>query len=131
VNLRQDFYSQSIIVQSLQLANVLKLNEEELDILKGMLGLPGEYREQIRVLSNSYELHTIVLTCGAQGSLMYREGEWSELQGKHLEVVDTVGAGDAFTAGMTVGLLSGFSLDEVHRLADKMARKVCAQLGGI
>jgi len=131
VNLRQNFYNRGVIAQSLQLANVLKLNDEELAVLQDMFVLPGDYREQICALSGVFDLYTVVLTCGAQGSFVYHRGVWSEQKPKKIKVIDTVGAGDAFTAGLTVGLLSGIPLGEVHSLAEEMASSVCGQVGGM
>ena len=132
INLRQNFYSKDIIETSLYLATMLKLNDEELAVLKTMFILGGDIREVMIALANVFELQTVVLTCGAEGSLVYHLGEWSELEStKLLKVVDTVGAGDAFTAGLTVGILSGKPLSEVHRQADVLARLVCGQAGGV
>ncbi len=131
INLRQNFYSQSIIEASLGLANVLKLNDEELAVLTTMLSLPEGIRDALLSLAETYQLNTVVLTCGAKGSLMLQQGQWSEQQPSEVAMVDTVGAGDAFTAGLTMGLLSGLSLTDIHRQAEAQAGLACEQSGGI
>jgi fructokinase len=131
INLRQHFYSKEIIEESLGLANILKLNDEELVVLKDMFSLQGDVRQQIQQLAQAYGLQVVVLTCGARGSLIYKEREWSEQQSKPVEVVDTVGAGDAFTAALTMGLLNKMSLGKLHLIAEEVARYVCTQPGAM
>jgi fructokinase len=129
INLRQKFYSRELVEQSMRMANVLKLNEGELPILAGMFELKGVRRQQIEWLAKTFELRLVALTCGAQGSLLYERGRWSEQPTPPVEVVDTVGAGDAFTAALVMGLLNGMDLDEVHAAASEVASYVCSQAG--
>ena len=129
INLRQHFYSREVIEQSLRLANVLKLNDAELPVLAAMFDLGPHPRQQIQRLAQHFELKLVALTRGPQGSLLYQDGRWSEHLSEPLQVVDTVGAGDAFTAALTVGLLNKFDLDEVHATASAVARFVCSHAG--
>jgi fructokinase len=129
INLRQNFYSLEVIEPSLRLANVLKLNQEELSILTGMFSLQGDVRQQMEGLSDAFGLKVVVLTCGPSGSLIYQDGHWSEQSPQPISVVDTVGAGDAFTATLTMGLLNNRSLSEIHALAAKAAQYVCSRAG--
>lgn len=129
INLRQHFYSREIIAQSLQLANVLKLNDGELPVLAQLFALPGELREQLSALAQRFELRVVALTRGAQGSLLLADGEWSDHPGLPAKVVDTVGAGDAFTAAMTLGLLARKPLAAINAHANKVAAYVCSQPG--
>ena len=69
-------------------------------------------------------------TRGGGGSLLYWEGRWSEQPGLPVEVADTVGAGDSFTAALALGVLAGWPLDEVHHRASEVAAYVCSQPGG-
>lgn len=129
INLRQDFYSRATIECSLQLANILKLNDSELGILAGMFDLGTSTRQRIEQLSQNFGLRLVALTRGPHGSLLYEKGRWSEQLSRPMEVVDTVGAGDAFVAGLAVGLLKEMELDEVHAAATDVARYVCSQAG--
>ena len=129
INLRQPFYSREIIETSLQLANVLKLNDTELLVLDEMFGLGKSPQQQIERLAQVFSLQVVALTRGAQGSLLYQGGQWSEQLPQPMRVVDTVGAGDAFTAALALGLLSKMSLDDIHILAAELARYVCTQAG--
>jgi fructokinase len=129
INLRQKFFSREIIEQSLRLANVLKLNDSELPVLADLFDLGDSPRDQIEQLANGFGLRLVALTRGPQGSLLFRDGSWSEQAPQPVEVVDTVGAGDAFTAALVMGLLLEMKLDELHAWAAEMARHVCSQAG--
>jgi fructokinase len=129
VNLRQHYFSREIIEKSLQLANILKLNESELPILAEMFNLSGSARDQIVRLAQKFSLQLIALTRGAEGSLLYQMGQWSDRVSVRTEVVDTVGAGDAFTAALVVGLLQKRDLDEINQLASEVAGYVCSCAG--
>jgi fructokinase len=129
INLRQSFYSREVIERSLQLANVLKLNDAELPVLAQMFELGDSPRQQVKLLAEGFSLRGVVLTRGAEGSLLYAGGRWSEQTAQPVQVVDTVGAGDAFTAALVVGLLHQQDLDEVHAFAADVARYVCSCAG--
>ena len=125
VNLRQQFYSRGVIERSLELANVLKLNDGELPVLADMFTLPGGVEQQIAALAERFELRVVALTRGPQGSLLYRDGRWSECKSRPVNVKDTVGAGDAFTAALAMGLLKQMDLDDIHFAAGEVASYVC------
>jgi fructokinase len=129
VNLRQDFYSREIIEESMALANVLKVNDAELPRLAEIFQQSGDERAQIEALARRFSLRCVACTRGARGSLLFSGGSWSDHPGTRTNVVDTVGAGDAFSAAMTLGLLSGWSLNEINRLANDVAAYVCSQPG--
>jgi len=129
LNLRQRFYSRGLIERSLGLANVFKLNDGELATLAEMFGLGGTPRSQVESIAGRFNLRLVALTRGADGSLLYQSGRWSEQPPLKVEVADTVGAGDAFTAALVMGLLSGLNLDEVHAAAARIAAFVCTRPG--
>lgn len=131
INLRQNDYSREVTEQSLGLANVLKLNEEELAILQRMFALSGSTRPLLERLARMFELTTVVLTRGSAGSLICHKGEWSERRSNPVTVVDTVGAGDAFTAALTMGLLCKSGLATLHAAADELATFVCSRAGAM
>ena len=113
VNLRQDFYSAATVEASLELANVLKLNDAELPQIAGMLGIGGSDRECIAALASRFGLRFVAFTRGAAGSLLYDGGEWCEHHGLTVDVRDTIGAGDSFTAAVTMGLLNHWPLARI------------------
>jgi fructokinase len=129
INLRQHFYSKKVISRSLKLANILKLNEHELGILSEMYSLEGEEALALKDLIERFDLEKVALTKGSNGSVLYTQDQISFHSGFRVDVVDTVGAGDAFTAAMAIGMLKGFELDRINELANRVASYVCTQPG--
>ncbi|WP_182866533.1 carbohydrate kinase family protein [Rhodopirellula sp. JC639] len=129
VNLREPFDDDAIIRQSLGLANVLKLNDDELLRLARLDGLTGGDVDLMQQLAQQHQLRYVALTRGDEGAVIVSEDAVSELPGIPTEVADTVGAGDAFTAAITLGLLAGHDIDTVNRNAIAVASYVCSQPG--
>ncbi len=131
INLRPPHYSREIVIDSLEQANVLKLNDVELTLLGEMLGMSGDTTTMLQGIRARFALDLVILTCGAQGSRLVTS-EWDESHsGCTVKVVDTVGAGDAFTAVVTVGLLRGLPLGRIQELANRAAAFVCSQPGAV
>ncbi|RKY12161.1 MAG: carbohydrate kinase [Planctomycetota bacterium] len=130
INLRQQYYSKEIIDDMLTRAEVLKLNDEELPVVASLLGIKGEDNAVLGSILKRYGLRLIVLTRGGEGSLLFGDGEISICRSSDsIEIADTVGAGDAFTAAVTAGLLRGKKLDEINKFANRLAGFVCTQVG--
>lgn len=132
INLRQAYYDEAIIRASLERANVLKLNDEELPVLQAMLDLPKKESDALRQLLKDFGLQLIALTRGAKGALMVTPKEEAFQAGLPPQrIADTVGAGDAFTAAMTVGLLQEHGLARICSEANQLASYVCSQHGAM
>ena len=129
LNLRQHYFSREIIQTSLRLANIVKFNDSELPVLAELLGLRGTVRKQIEQLAQQHAQRMVCLTRGAQGSLLYAEGRWAEDPGQPVAVKDTIGAGDAFTAALALGVLAGKPLEAINLRANQVARYVCSCQG--
>jgi len=130
VNLRSPFWDASVVLESVPIANVLKLNSDEFSLVADLLSIDGSPIGQLTALQQKFSLRLVVLTCGASGSILLNEkGVVSQLAGQPTTVVDTVGAGDAFTAAIAVGLLLQKPLEEIHAMADRVAAFVCTQPG--
>lgn len=132
INLRQAFYSREIIEESLKKSNVLKINDDEFRTVGNMLGYDGEdFERGSRLLMERYGLKMVILTCGEMGSHIFYEGGSSFLPTPKVEIADTVGAGDSFTAAFVASLLSGKSIEESHRKAVEVSAYVCTQSGAM
>lgn len=129
INLRPPFFTHEVIEGSLAIANVLKLNDHELAILAEWFSLKGDPREQIMGLARQFDLKVVALTRGPNGSLLFEDGKWSDHPGLPVSVEDTIGAGDAFGAAMTLGLLRRYPLDTINRQANDLAAFVCTKRG--
>ena len=130
VNLRQSFYNQEVLHESLRRSQIVKLNHLELPLIAGLLGIaPGEEETMARQLRQVYGLRLVCVTRGANGSLLVSEREMAVHGGIQVKVADTVGAGDAYTACMAHEFLRGRSLDEIGRQANRFAAWVATQVG--
>lgn len=132
INLRQKWYTEEVIKTSLQKANVLKINDDELLIIQRMFGYIDITQENTcRLIMRDYQLDMLILTCGDKGSYIFTKDEMSYLSTNDIKVVDTVGAGDSFTASFIASILLGKTILEAHRIAVNVSAFVCTQEGAI
>lgn len=132
INLRQGFYTKEILCNSFRKCNVLKINDEELVTVSRMFGYPGiDLQDKCWILLAKYNLKMLILTCGVNGSYVFTPGEVSFVETPKVEVADTVGAGDSFTAAFVASILSGLSIGEAHKLAVETSAYVCTQNGAV
>jgi len=130
INIRQDYATEEAIRQSLKLANILKLNDEELPAVAVMQGINDtDESTVVKQLISNYELKCVMLTKGSAGSVLYTKEEESFCESQDVPVIDTVGAGDSFTAAAVMGFIEGRPLKQLHRRASKIADYVCTQSG--
>jgi fructokinase len=130
INLRPPFWNKEIVVQSLELANILKLNDTELPTVAEALGWKGTADELVERLMDAFSLQVVALTRGADGALLRSaSGETSDLPSQPVTVVDTVGAGDAYTAVLVIGMLQGLPLETINAWGNRVASFVCSQAG--
>ena len=143
INLRQSWFTAEVIAESLNRANVLKINDEELDVVATMLlGVPtvpdkliaedaDKTRAVCRDLIAKYDLRMLILTCGAIGSYVFTADSESYVQTPKVKVADTVGAGDSFTATFVAQILLGKSIRQAHEKAVAVSAFVCTQNGAM
>jgi len=129
INLRQNYYNSAIINSCLRSANCLKLNDDELPVVAELLSLTGSEDKIVEQLIKEYDLILLALTKGAKGSRLIGLGEDSFLEAPNIQVVDTVGAGDAFTAAMVIGFLENYPIAVIHNRANFLSGYVCTQQG--
>lgn len=131
INLRGDMYSKELIEEMLSYANVFKINDEELLLMRGMFGIENTSDEEAcKWFIEQFDLRYLILTGGATFStIMSNDGEVSTLATPHVTVADTVGAGDSFSGTFTGRILNGDSLGLAHRAAVNTAAFVCTQEG--
>ena len=132
INLRQHYYSKELIETSLRLCDVLKINDEELRIVAPLFDHPFTgLEEAAQYFLDAYRLRMVILTCGTGGSYVFTPTETSFFETPKVEVVDTVGAGDSFTAAFIASILRGDSVRVAHSLAVDVSAYVCTQAGAM
>lgn len=132
INLRQGFYTKEILCNSMEQCNILKINDEELVTVSRMFGYPGiDLQDKCWILIAKYNLEMLILTCGVNGSYVFTPGKVSFVETPTVQVADTVGAGDSFTAAFIAAILKGKSVSEAHQLAVNVSAFVCTQNGAM
>lgn len=132
INLRQGFYNKEILDESFNKCNILKINDEELITISRLFGFPGiDLQDKCWILLAKYNLKMLILTCGINGSYVFTPGEVSFVETPKVEVADTVGAGDSFTAAFIAAVLAGKSVAHAHRLAVDVSAYICTQNGAM
>ena len=129
INLRQNYYNTDVINDSLELANVLKINDDELVEVAKLFGLRGSEEDVLEKLVGNYSLMLGVLTKGEKGSVLLNGEGVSSHSGYPTKMKDSVGAGDSFTAAVALGLLRGMDLESINDYANRVASFVCSQEG--
>lgn len=132
INLRQHFYTRQIIEDSLTVSNILKINEDEVVVVAQLFGWEKLGEEDVcRKLLEKYNLDIVILTKGTDGSFVFSRTESSFLPTPKVQVADTVGAGDSFTAAFTASYLHTNSIGDAHQLAVEVSAYVCSQHGAM
>ena len=132
INLRQNFYTKEVLRESFRKCNVLKINDEELVEIGKIFGWPElSMKETCLKLLADYNLKILILTCGVNGSYVFEKESVSFVSTPRVEVADTVGAGDSFTAAFVAAMLKGMPVKQAHQLAVDVSAFVCTQHGAM
>ena len=132
INLRQDFYDKEVLEEFFHRCDILKINDEELEIISRLFEYPGPApEEKCRSIIKEYGLKMLILTCGTNGSYVFYDGGLSFLDTPKVQVVDTVGAGDSFTGSFIGSILNGKAVPEAHRTAVRVSAYVCTCEGAM
>ena len=132
INLRQSYYNAEILNASFNKCNVLKTNDEELEIIARYLGYDHlEMRDACKALVHMFNFKALILMCGAKGSYIFTADDASYFDTPVVEVQDTVGAGDSFLSGYVAAALRGFSVADAHQFAVDVSAYVCTQAGAM
>ena len=131
VNLRDPYYSEALLIQSLESANVLKMNLEEAIILGRMLNWGSTLQTIIQKFFESFPVQLIAVTSGEEGSRLFTRDTESFMNVNPVKIADTIGAGDSFTAALVMGCLRKLPLEEIHALATNLSAFICTQRGGM
>jgi len=132
VNLRQSYYSQKILCESMHLADLVKLNNDELAKIMSLMKIAHKDElSSAKRLIGDYGLKVVCITRGSKGSLLVQGNDACEHPGFRVHVGDTVGSGDAFTAGLVHEYLHGAPLDLMNEVANLVGAWVASELGAM
>ncbi|NDW10969.1 carbohydrate kinase [Dysgonomonas sp. 520] len=131
INLRLNYYTKEIIDESLQMANMMKINDEEVLKIADLFGWDDNEQRVCKRLLEEYNLDILILTKGTDGSFVFTPSLTSYQPTPKVHVADTVGAGDSFTAAFVAAYLHGERIEDAHQLAVEVSAYVCLQHGAM
>lgn len=130
LNLRHPHYDIDIVGSLMEIADCIKLNDEELELIVILLGIEGDsLEEELKAIAKATETDTICVTLGSDGAMLFHKGNIYTQVGFPTKVVDTVGAGDSFLAGLIFGLLSEQSPEDTLEVAAALGSLVAGKAG--
>ena len=130
INIRPPHFSVEVALAGMRLANVAKLNEDELPVVGSLIEARGDWREVARQVQKGFDLEYLAVTRGAEGALLLSAREEHFAAAPKIDVISTVGAGDAYAAALVAGILARQSVPEINQRAIRLAADVCCQTIG-
>ncbi|AWW32303.1 carbohydrate kinase [Echinicola strongylocentroti] len=130
INIRAPHYTTDLLQQLLNKAEVLKINDDELEILTESFGLPKGEKASIELLTKTFDLKMVCITKGAYGAMIFDGHDMHHHAGYKVAVEDTVGSGDAFLSGFIYQFLQGKQPAEILDFACALGALVATQKGG-
>lgn len=131
LNLRHNFYTKALIEKTLLTCNVLKINQDELDKLKQFFVIQQFNNRAIEQLIKEFDIDLIGLTLGENGAELYTKSETNHYKTEVINLVDTLGAGDAFAAILCLGYLNKMPIAEINKLSNEFAAEICIINGAL
>ncbi len=131
LNLRHNFYSKELVELILKTCNVIKLNDAELHKLKSLFDLPQPNNDAVIQLIQSFNIDMVALTLGSGGAELFSKSEFNSFINTSIKVVDTLGAGDAYSAILCLGYLYNMPVSGINKLASEFAEEICMFNGAL
>jgi fructokinase len=131
LNLRHDFFSKDMIEEALHASSVIKINIDELNKLKNIFDLDCDDIKAIEELRNKYNIDLISVTLGENGALLFDGNELDNYKSETKNIIDTLGAGDAFAAILCIGYLINLDVKKINKLANEFAAQICGIDGAL
>lgn len=130
INLRAPYFDFEKIEIILGFTDILKINEDELEIVADYFGIKPEVEKVCLLLTTHFPVKMVCITLGSKGAMIYQNGETITHPGYKVKVEDTVGSGDAFLGGFVQSYLEGKSPVEILEFACALGAFVATQKGG-
>ncbi|GMQ29910.1 carbohydrate kinase [Algoriphagus confluentis] len=129
-NLRPPFYDFEVIETLLGFADILKINEDELEIFADYFKTEPTISGLCEYLDQHFPIDLICVTRGSKGAVIYQKGKIIEHPGYQVKFQDSIGAGDAFLSGFVKKYLEKSTPEETLDFACKLGGFVATQKGG-
>jgi len=131
LNLRHDFFSKDMVEEALCASSVIKINIDELNKLKSIFGLNSEDVKAMEQLKSKYKIDLISVTLGENGALLFDGNDFDNYKTETKNIIDTLGAGDAFAAILCIGYLKNLGVKRINKLANEFAVQICEINGAL
>lgn len=132
INIRQNFYNKEIVETSLQLTDILKISKDELNVVNDLCFEKNlTLTENVKRLQDKYDISYIAVTEGEDGASLFSMNENVKNKPPKVDVLDTLGAGDAYSAMLAIGIQENISIDKINELAVLFAGDVCRFKGAL
>lgn len=131
LNLRHNFYTKELVEQILKTCSVIKINDVELQKIKSLFDLPRKNPEAIEKLIKTFNVEMIALTRAEDGAEVFTASDYNYFINASREVIDTLGAGDAYSAILSLGYLYRLPVADINKLASEFAQEICMINGAI
>ncbi|MEG8946294.1 carbohydrate kinase family protein [Rosettibacter firmus] len=131
LNLRHDFFTEEMILEALTASNVVKINYQEFEKIKKILDINTNDNIAIEIIANKFNIDLLSITLGSDGAILYNKKAMSKYKTETKNIVDTVGAGDAFAAILCIGYLVDMDINSINKLANEFATEICMIEGAI
>lgn len=129
INLRAPHYEKDTLEQLLTASDILKMNEEELQLVSSWYGDAAALEDRVNLLRDRFNIESVLVTRGANGALVCYQNEWASHPGFRVQVSDTIGSGDSFLAGFLYSVTQGKSVDHAVEFACRLGSFVATKKG--
>lgn len=131
LNLRHEFFTKEMVEESLRTSSVVKINDTELDSLRKYFGLSSQIEESTLQLIEMFDLDLLSITLGPEGAYLSDGNQTDYYRCDPVEAVDTLGAGDAYSALLAIGYLMKLDLKKINLMANDFAKEICMVDGAL
>lgn len=129
INLRAPHYSKEIVVDLIQKADFLKLNQAELELITGWFSNYTSTEDRVKSITDKFKISNMVVTMGGDGAILFMDGNVTKHKGFKVDVMDTVGSGDAFLAGLLSKFIDNATNEESLAFASSLGAFIATQRG--
>lgn len=132
INLRQNFYNKELLEECLRASNVVKLNINEFNFVSELEKIISDnFVRSAKRLAGNYNIELLCITMGEDGAILIKGNTISEYKSIPAKLVDTVGAGDAFSAMLAIGYILDWNIEKTVKLASEFAAEICTVIGAL